>query len=179
MVTTATPGFASQQEVYAALIRQGADANLAAILAAITRPESSGFTAANNGTYLGLFQIGNYHGFDNARLLSNDIDYQAQAALQVYHQQGLAAWETHTNGSYQKYLNPQNSPALAAQPDLSNFSDIGSHPSVQARQAAPLTPGAILGSPGGAGQPNLLDSPTGSTSAGDVLASPTGLPSGA
>ena len=127
MAALATPGYATQAEVLTPHSSEGATPQLAQILAAITRPESSGYTAASNGTYLGLWQIGNYHGYDNARLLSNDIDYQSAAALQIFHQQGFGAWETYTNQSYLKYMNPENSPALPAQDAaLSNFSDVGS-----------------------------------------------------
>jgi hypothetical protein len=119
-MATATPGFATQQEAYAALIRQGADQRTATILAAITRPESSGYTAATGhyqgNTYNGLWQIGmgpSYsRPYDINRLRSDDIDYQAAAALDVYRAQGFQAWETYTNGSYQKYLGQYNAPAL-------------------------------------------------------------------
>ena len=177
MTALSTPGFATQQEAYDALIRQGASPQIADILAAITRPESSGYTAANNGTYYGLWQIGNYHGFNNQLLLSDNIDYQAAAALSIYRQQGLGAWETYTNGSYQKYLNQQNSAALPPQPDLSNFNDVLQ--SAPKPQQAPLIPGSILDSPGSDpnGLPSIIDSPTGqpSNSGTNVLNSPNGF----
>lgn len=161
MAALATPGFATQDEVYAALIRQGANQSQAQILAAITRPESSGYTHASNGTYLGLFQIGNYHGFDNARLMSDDIDYNAAAALQILHQQGYGAWETYTNKSYLQYMN-QNSPALSAQGAQGLLAGIAS--AVGGAAASGAVSGAIAAEPPAqpllAPNPSAVDNPT-------------------
>lgn len=177
---TAQPGFATQAEAYQALIRQGADPNLANILAAVTRPESSGYTAARNdfqgNSYLGLWQVGSMHGFDNRRLQSDDIDYQAAAALSVYHQQGFGAWETYTNGTYRQYLGQNGDSSGVAQAifganSLAGLAGIAAAgageaaagvkaatgaPPLLASQITPIS-GPVLQSPGN--MPNAADAP--------------------
>jgi hypothetical protein len=142
MAGTATPGYATQQEAYLALLQAGASPDVAQILAAVTRPESSGYTAATNNyqgnQYLGLWQIGSFHGFDNARLRSGDIAYQAQAALQVYRQQGFAAWETYTNGSYAQYLDQTPSALALAHANALSYSPQSSSLTPTERSAAGL-----------------------------------------
>ncbi|MDE2469091.1 MAG: hypothetical protein KGL35_10210, partial [Bradyrhizobium sp.] len=142
MAGTATPGYATQQEAYQALLQAGASPDVAQILAAVTRPESSGYTAATNNyqgnQYLGLWQIGSFHGFDNARLRSDDILYQAQAALQVYNQQGFNAWQTYSNGSYKQYLDQTPTALALAHLNQITYSQPTATLTPQQRQAAGL-----------------------------------------
>lgn len=181
-MTTQKPGYASQSEAYQALLQAGAAPNVALILAAVTRPESSGYTYATNNyqgnQYLGLWQIGSFHGFDNARLRSDDIQYQAAAALKVYEEQGFGAWQTYTNKSYLQYLDQTNtalalahannfsianSPALSAQAVQNLMADdsINLPAATKEAEGIPLDPfnWAALGQGPLAAQPTAIDSP--------------------
>jgi len=166
-MTTQTPGYASQAEAYQALLQAGASPAVAQILAAISRPESQGYTAATNNyqgnQYLGIFQIGSMHGFDNARLRSDDIQYQAAAALQVYEQQGFNAWQTYSDGSYKQYLNPQTDTALvlAHVNALTAANGVNVPAATKQAEGIPLDPfnRVALGQGPLAAQPTALDSP--------------------
>lgn len=183
-------GYATQAQAYQALIAAGAPTSVAQVLAAVTRPESSGYTAARNdfegNSYLGLWQVGSMHGFDNARLQSDDIAYQAMAAYKVYQEQGFGAWETYTNGSYLQYMggSANSAPALG---DMSNPATLtnagtgvtgvpGPPPPTPAVQYAPGH-NALDGPDnkyGLSGFANPIDGPTGSD-AGGVDAEPEGM----
>jgi hypothetical protein len=174
----AQPGFATQQEAYMALLQAGASPDVAQILAAVTRPESSGYTAATNNyqgnQFLGLWQIGSFHGFDNARLRSDDINYQAQAALQVYNQQGFNAWETYTNGSYKQYLDQSPTALALAHANALNYGSLNLTAAQKVQQGIPLDSfnRAALGLPQTDGPLNAPQTPTSVLSPDNPLAAP-------
>jgi hypothetical protein len=89
-------------------IQAGGSRNLAGLMAAIGLAESAGdpnaVNASTNST--GLWQINPVHIGEPGINWANITDplTNAKAAVAVYNQQGLSAWEAYTNGSYQQFL---------------------------------------------------------------------------
>lgn len=106
----------SPSQIYTALIGQGIPSSDARTLTAISGAES-GYGANQigsvnrNGTIdYGVFQVnsGAWPQLNPSGLPYADLNTQAAAAATVYRQQGLGAWSTFNNGSYQKYLTDAN-----------------------------------------------------------------------
>lgn len=79
-----------------------------AIAVAIAMAESRGRLDAqhknsNGTTDYGPWQVNSVHGFD-AKKLTSDASYTANAACAVYKKQGWGAWTTYNNGAYKLYL---------------------------------------------------------------------------
>jgi hypothetical protein len=89
-------------------IGAGGDPSVAPEMAAIAAAESSYGTnlVGDGGTSFGLWQIHTpaWPQFDPTSL-TNNAQYNAAAAVQVYNKQGLDAWSTWTNGAAQAILN--------------------------------------------------------------------------
>jgi hypothetical protein len=104
--------------IYDDLIAGGINSGDALTLAAISHAESSGnnYAVGDQGTSIGLFQIHyTVHGdILTAMTGSSDPNFWVKwltvpinninAAIAVYHSQGLGAWTTYTNGAYLAYL---------------------------------------------------------------------------
>ncbi len=89
-------------------IKAGGPPALASTMAAIAGAESTFGTNVNNPSnpnVKGIWQINTaaWPQFDAQRLVSDPL-YNAQAAVYVYQQQGLTAWEGYTNGTWQSFL---------------------------------------------------------------------------
>jgi hypothetical protein len=88
----------------------GGPRNLAPTMAAIAMAESGGRVDAvspqnTDGTYdYGLFQINSSHSQFDVNKLVSDPEYNAKAAVSVWRAQGLTAWSTYSNGSYESFL---------------------------------------------------------------------------
>lgn len=110
---------------------------LAAVMVAIAGAESGynataqgdyglgGATCGNSSSSWGLWQIHNVHSAFLARVTGSSSAcvwktwlfvpaHNAQAANHIYHLQGLGAWTTYANGSWQSYIGAAKQ-ALAAQ----------------------------------------------------------------
>jgi hypothetical protein len=90
------------------LRRAGWPESLVPIMAAVGLAESSGnprAVAHTSAEYsVGIWQINTYA---HTQYSVNDLydpDFNARAALEIYHTQGLHAWSTYTSGAYRKYL---------------------------------------------------------------------------
>lgn len=82
--------------------------NEAEVFIAIAKAESGMNPNAQNvntdgSVDRGLLQINSVHGYNNRKLF--DVDYNINAAYDVYRRQGLTAWTVVKDGSYLKYLN--------------------------------------------------------------------------
>ena len=99
--------------------KAGGPVNVAKIMAAIALAESGGRVGAvggpnSNGTHdYGLWQINSVHHYDRHRLLT-DPAYNAQAAVAIYHSQGLQAWSTYTSGAYRSHLAAADKASVSA-----------------------------------------------------------------
>lgn len=107
-------------------------------MAGIAAAESGLGTAlvGDNGTSFGLWQVHTpawpqY----NASSLTNDPNYNAQAAVQIFLSQGLGAWTTYTNGAYKQYL---NGASTAAAPSITGSSS--APPTSSGPSTLPLAP---------------------------------------
>ena len=56
----------------------------------------------NGSIDTGLFQVNSVHGYDG--LLLFDPEKNIEAAREIYEKQGITAWASFNNGSYQKFL---------------------------------------------------------------------------
>ncbi len=97
-------------ELIALAERAGFSRSQAVVMAAIAKAESGGQVGIDNAGLnkdgsvdYGLWQINSSHGFDPQRLTTDPL-YNAKAAFKVFSGQGLDAWVTYSNGSYQQYL---------------------------------------------------------------------------
>lgn len=86
----------------AALVRQYFPSSAWATMIAIADAESTFDCAAQNGPYIGLFQIGP-NWYTNPATMLNCIT-NTQTAVTVLQQQGLGAWQSYTRGTYKAFI---------------------------------------------------------------------------
>lgn len=91
---------------------------------AVMLAESSGHVTADNGTHVGLFQIGDDKGYDRDKL-KNDPQYNVNAAFQVWKRQGwYNGWDRWESGAWMKHL-AEGVAALASSKKMVQPADLG------------------------------------------------------
>ncbi len=82
--------------------------HIAGLMAAIALAESGGNSDAENYCCVGLWQVNVLAHKQYSRAQMRDPLANLQAACAIYKSQGLGAWESYTNGSYKKFIDPVN-----------------------------------------------------------------------
>lgn len=112
----------SYDACYHQMLLYTSDKHFSDVMAAIAGAESRYDLAVINDTpgtgdySVGAWQINYYGSLYSGRvqlfgtpchLISTGVAGQAEAALEIYNQQGFGAWSTYTNGAYRSFLHGQ------------------------------------------------------------------------